>query len=93
MTAAEIHDYCMARLGHEHMSVDSKEFSRPGRLLLAVPSSGVDPSGWETHGGWRVLFPPRKSLICPLYDIYLNNQTRGAKVISAISLPIVTPLV
>ena len=24
LTTAEIHDYCMARLGHEHMAVDAK---------------------------------------------------------------------
>ena len=27
LTTAEIHDYCMARLGHEHMAVDSKSSS------------------------------------------------------------------
>ena len=27
LTTAEIHDYCMARPGHEHMVVDSKSFS------------------------------------------------------------------
>ena len=26
----------------------------------------IDPSGWETHGGGSVLFPPSKSLTCPL---------------------------
>ena len=70
-----IHDYCMARLGHEHMAVDSKELFRPGRGLLLgrLPPSGVvlappltDPSGWETHGGRCVLFPPSKSLTFPL---------------------------
>ena len=52
-----------------------KEFFRPGRWLLLgrLPPSGVvlsppliDPSGWETHGGGSVLFPPSKSLTCPL---------------------------
>ena len=27
LTTAEIHDYCMARLGHEHMAVYSKSSS------------------------------------------------------------------
>ena len=72
LTTAEIHDDCMARLGHEHMAVDSKEFFRPGRWLFLgrLPPSGVvldppliDPSGWEANGGGSVLFPPSKSLL------------------------------
>ena len=31
LTTAEIYDYCMVRLGHKNMPVDSKEFFRPGR--------------------------------------------------------------
>ena len=27
LITAEIHDYCIARLGHEHMAVDSKSSS------------------------------------------------------------------
>ena len=68
LPTAEIHDYCMARLGHEHMAVDSK-----GSSSLAVYFSGVvlappliDRSGWETHGDGSVLFPPSKSSTCQL---------------------------
>ena len=33
LTIAEIHDYCMARLGHEHMAVDSKSCAGPGKRI------------------------------------------------------------
>ena len=63
LTTAEIHGYCMARLGHEHMAVDSKSSSA---LTVVLSPPLIDPSGWETHGGGSVLFPPNKSLTCPL---------------------------
>ena len=57
LTTAEIHDYCMARVGHKHMAVDSNSSSALVVGLERLPPSGVvlappliDPSGWETHG-------------------------------------------
>ena len=36
----------------------------PAGVVLTPPL--VDPLGWETYGGGIVLFPPNKSLTCPL---------------------------
>ena len=38
---------------------------------VVLSSALVDPSGWETHGGESILFPPNKSLTCPLYRIHV----------------------
>ena len=75
LTTAEIHDYCMARLGHEHMAVDSKEFFRPGRWLLPNWPIGLGDS-WR----WERLISSQQVIdLSTTYNI--NNQTQGAKVI------------
>ena len=63
---AEIHDYCMAHFGHEHMADDSKSSS--AWLLSSSRKTSAErlcfsinpncPSRRETHGGVSVLFHP-----------------------------------
>ena len=64
LTTAENHDYCMARLIHERMAIDSKIFSALtvdlfySDIVLTLPL--IHSSGWETHAGGSVLFSPSK---------------------------------
>ena len=88
LTTAEIHDYCMARLGHEHMAVDSRVLP-PWPLTSSRKTSAqwccvITTPNWPIGLGdsWRRERLISSQQVIDLSTAYnINNQTQGAKVI------------
>ena len=78
LTTAEIHDYCLARLGHEHMAVDSNSSAALLRLQGGLNNVLLTPTLiYEPDAGGGASYFLSASLTRPLTILY-TTWTRAA---------------